>query len=55
MVLLLIIGLVWGYNLVWMPGLDALKIGVYRTMAYGARHHRLLVSLANRPFHSHPS
>lgn len=42
------IGLVWGYNIVWMIGLDIFKVGLYRLLDHRAVHHRPITDVMNR-------
>ncbi len=42
------IALVWGYNILWMIGLDIFKVGLYRMIDHRAKHHRHITEVMNR-------
>ncbi len=44
---------VWGYALVWMFILDAIKVAVYRHLSLGGTHHRSFIDRLQRSLHSH--
>jgi len=48
-----LIGVVWIYNLVWMVGMDIIKIGLYRLLENRANHKRRFLETLNRPLHPH--
>jgi H+-transporting ATPase len=48
-----LIGLVYAYNIVWMFGMDIIKLGVYHLLENRARHKRRFLEMLNRPLHSH--
>jgi H+-transporting ATPase len=48
-----LIGLVWAYNIVWMFGMDIVKLGTYRLIENRAHHKRRFLEFLNRPLHSH--
>jgi H+-transporting ATPase len=48
------IGLVYAYNIVWMLGMDIIKLGIYHLIENRARHKRRFLEILNRPLHSHP-
>jgi H+-transporting ATPase len=50
---LLLIGLVWAYNIVWMLFMDIVKLGVYRLIENRTRHKTRFLDLLNRPLHAH--
>ena len=47
-----LIGLVWIYNLIWMVGMDFVKLGVYALIENRAKHKRQFLEMLNRPLHS---
>ncbi len=49
----LLIGAVWLYNLVWMVGLDAAKLIVYRLVEGRSLHHRRFFQILNQQLHAH--
>jgi H+-transporting ATPase len=46
-----VVGLVWGYNLVWMVIQDGIKLGVYRLIENRSGHHRNFLKTMNQPLH----
>jgi H+-transporting ATPase len=47
-----LIGFVWAYNLIWMIGMDFIKLGVYALIENRAKHKRRFLDILNRPLHS---
>jgi H+-transporting ATPase len=48
-----LIGIVWAYNIVWMIGMDTVKLAVYHLIEGRAKSKRRFVETLNRPLHSH--
>ncbi|MEJ2070872.1 MAG: plasma-membrane proton-efflux P-type ATPase [Syntrophobacterales bacterium] len=48
-----LIGLVYAYNIVWMFGMDIIKLGVYHLLENRAWHKRHFLEMLNRSLHSH--
>ncbi|MEJ2670775.1 MAG: plasma-membrane proton-efflux P-type ATPase [Deltaproteobacteria bacterium] len=48
-----LIGLVWIYNLIWMVGMDIVKLGLYKLLENRATHKRRFLETLNRPLHAH--
>jgi H+-transporting ATPase len=50
-----VIGVVWGYNIVWMFVEDLIKIVAYRLIGDQAKHKSKYLETVNRPLHHHPT
>jgi H+-transporting ATPase len=48
-----LIGIVWAYNIVWMIGMDIIKLAVYHLIEGRAKSKRRFVETLNRPLHTH--
>ena len=48
-----LIGVVWGYNLVWMFVQDFAKLATYRMVEGRSHHHRRFFDTLNQPLHPH--
>jgi H+-transporting ATPase len=48
-----IIGVVWGYNIVWMLIQDRIKVGFYDLIENRAHHKRRYLDITNQPLHPH--
>ncbi|MEJ2009925.1 MAG: plasma-membrane proton-efflux P-type ATPase [Acidobacteriota bacterium] len=46
------IGLIWGYDIVWMVVMDVAKLGTYQLMEHRARHHASFLSSLQQPLHA---
>jgi H+-transporting ATPase len=48
-----LVGFVWAYNIVWMVGMDIIKLGLYHLLEGRAKFKRRFVETVNRPLHNH--